>query len=242
MDYVEVRVVDSGQGISPQFLPHVFERFRQADAATTRRHAGLGLGLAIVRQLVELHGGTVYAESDGEGRGATFRVRLPIATAAATSNEVPDSSIVAADEAALPGPVPAAASSVLENVRIVVVDDDADGRTLTSLILSQAGATVRTVATVREALQVLESDHADALVSDIGLPDEDGYSLIRAIRHREAEQGGFLPALALTGYARPEDRARSLAEGFQFYISKPVEPESLITAIAVVTHRLRQST
>ena len=236
-EYVQVRVVDSGQGISQQFLPHVFDRFRQADGATTRRHAGLGLGLAIVRQLVELHGGTVHAESEGEGHGATFRVRLPIATAVATSTET-----VVADEAAITAPVPSAASSVLENLRIVVVDDDPDGRILTSLILTEAGARVRSVATVREALQVLESDQADALVSDIGLPDEDGYSLIREIRRREAEHGGFLPALALTGYARPEDRTRSLTEGFQAYISKPVDPENLTAAIAVMTHQLRDNT
>ena len=235
-DYVEVRVVDSGQGISPQFLPHVFDRFRQADGATTRRHAGLGLGLAIVRQLVELHGGTVHAESEGEGHGATFRVRLPIATAVATSTET------VADKTAITAPVPSAASSLLENLRIIVVDDDADGRTLTSLVLTQAGATVRSVATVREALQALESDHADALVSDIGLPDEDGYSLIRAIRRREVEHGGFLPALALTGYARPEDRTRSLTEGFQAYISKPVEPENLTAAIAIMIHQVRDNT
>jgi signal transduction histidine kinase/ActR/RegA family two-component response regulator len=235
-DSVEVRVVDSGQGISPQFLPHVFDRFRQADGATTRRHAGLGLGLAIVRQLVELHGGTVYAESEGEGHGATFRVRLPIATAGATSTET------VADKTAITAPVPSAASSLLENLRIIVVDDDTDGRTLTSLVLTQAGATVRSVATVREALQALESDHADALVSDIGLPDEDGYSLIRAIRRREVEHGGFLPALALTGYARPEDRTRSLTEGFQAYIPKPVEPENLTATIAIMIHRLRDNT
>ena len=240
-EYVEIRVVDSGEGISPQFLPHVFDRFRQADGATTRRHAGLGLGLAIVRQLVELHAGTVHVESEGEGRGATFRVRLPVASAMATSNEVPDSLNVAADEARAGAPLGSPDSSPLENLRIVIVDDDADGRTLTSLILTEAGATVRSAASVREALQVLESDHADALVSDIGLPDEDGYSLIRTIRRREAEHGGFLPALALTGYAQAEDRARSLAEGFQAYISKPVEPRNLTDAIAAITHRARDN-
>ena len=236
-EYAEVRVVDSGEGISPEFLPHVFDRFRQADGATTRRHAGLGLGLAIVRQLVELHGGTVHAESEGEGHGATFRVRLPITTATATSKET-----VVADAAAITPPLAVPGSSLLKHLRIVVVDDDADARTLTSLILTQAGATVRSVATVRDALRVLESDHVDALVSDIGLPDEDGYSLIREIRHRESEHGGFLPALALTGYARAEDRARSLAEGFQAYISKPVEPEHLTAAVAAMTHPLRDRT
>jgi CheY-like chemotaxis protein/nitrogen-specific signal transduction histidine kinase len=236
-EYVEVRIVDSGEGISPKFLPYVFDRFRQADGATTRRHAGLGLGLAIVRQLVELHGGTVHAESEGEGHGATFRVRLPIANAAATS----EGTVVHA-AAAVTASLALPASCLLENLRIVVVDDDADGRTLTALVLTQAGATVRSVASVRDALRELETDDVDALVSDIGLPDEDGYSLIRAIRHREAEHGGCLPALALTGYARPDDRARSLAEGFQAYMSKPVEPEKLTAAVAAITHRLRDNT
>jgi CheY-like chemotaxis protein len=236
-EYVEVRIVDSGEGISPKFLPYVFDRFRQADGATTRRHAGLGLGLAIVRQLVELHGGTVHAESEGEGHGATFRVRLPIANAAATS----EGTVVHA-AAAVTASLALPASCLLENLRIVVVDDDADGRTLTALVLTQAGATVRSVASVRDALRELETDDVDALVSDIGLPDEDGYSLKRAIRHPEAEHGGCLPALALTGYARPDDRARSLAEGFQAYMSKPVEPEKLTAAVAAITHRLRDNT
>jgi signal transduction histidine kinase/FixJ family two-component response regulator len=234
-DYAEVRVVDSGEGISPQFLPFVFDRFRQADGATTRRHAGLGLGLAIVRQLVELHGGTVHAASEGEGRGATFTVRLPVPVVAPSNQRGPS------DEATAAAPLHGPAASSLENLRIVVVDDDADGRTLTSLILTEAGANVRSVSTVREALQVLESDPADALVSDIGLPEADGYSLIREIRRREAEHGGFLPALALTGYAQPEDRARTLAEGFQAYISKPVEPRELTAAIAAMTRRARDT-
>jgi CheY-like chemotaxis protein len=164
-------------------------------------------------------------------------VRLPIATAAATSKET-----VVADEAPVTAPLALPASSLLENLRIVLVDDAADGRTLTSLILTQAGATVRSVATVRDALRVLESDHVDALVSDIGLPDEDGYSLIRAIRHREAEHGGCLPALALTGHARAEDSARSRAAGFEAYLSKPVEPKKLTAAVAAMTHQFRDNT
>ena len=227
-DHMEVRVVDTGQGISPDFLPHVFDRFRQADGATTRRHTGLGLGLAIVRQLVELHRGTVHAASQGVGRGATFTVRLPISAGEAQGGQ-----------AAALGERRTAASTAspmprlprLDELRILVVDDNADGRTLTSLVLTQAGASVKAVASVREALQMLEVERPDALVSDIGLPDEDGYGLIRQIRQYEAEHGGFLPAVALTGYARAEDRARSLAAGFQAHVPKPVEPVELATTI-----------
>ena len=237
-DHMEVRVVDTGQGISPDFLPHVFERFRQADDATTRRHTGLGLGLAIVRQLVELHGGTVHAASQGVGRGATFTVRLPISAGEAQ-----------AGQAAALGERRTAASTAspmprlprLDDLRILVVDDNADGRTLTSLVLTQAGASVKAVASVREALQMLEVERPDALVSDIGLPDEDGYALIRQIRQHEAEHGGFLPAVALTGYARAEDRARILAAGFQAHVPKPVEPVELTAAIATITRHLRDS-
>jgi signal transduction histidine kinase/ActR/RegA family two-component response regulator len=231
-DYMEVRVVDTGQGISPDFLPHVFERFRQADDATTRRHTGLGLGLAIVRQLVELHGGTVHAASEGVGRGATFTVRLPVPAGEAQGGQ-----------AAALGERRTAASAVspmprlprLDDLRILVVDDNADGRTLTSLVLTQAGASVKAVASVREALQMLEVERPDALISDIGLPDEDGYGLIRQIRQYEAEHGGFLPAVALTGYARAEDRARILAAGFQAHLPKPVDPLELTAAIATIT-------
>jgi CheY-like chemotaxis protein len=235
-DDMEIRVVDTGQGISPAFLPHVFERFRQADDATTRRHTGLGLGLAIVRQLVELHGGTVHAASEGVGRGATFSVRLPISAGeprggqAAAFGERRTAASAASPMPRLPR---------LDELRILVVDDSPDGRTLTSLVLTQAGASVKAVASVREALQMLEVERPDALLSDIGLPDEDGYALIRQIRQYEAEHGGFLPAVALTGYARAEDRARILAAGFQAHVPKPVEPVELARAIAAVTQHLR---
>jgi signal transduction histidine kinase/ActR/RegA family two-component response regulator len=237
-EYMEVRIVDTGQGISPDFLAHVFERFRQADDATTRRHSGLGLGLAIVRQLVELHGGTVHAASEGVGRGATFTVRLPISAREAQAGQAP-----ALEErrtaAAVASPMPRLPR--LDELRILVVDDSADGRTLTSLVLTQAGASVKAVASVGEALQTLEVGRFDALVSDIGLPDEDGYALIRQIRQHEAEHGGFLPAVALTGYARAEDRARILAAGFQAHVPKPVEPVELAAVIATMTDRLRAS-
>jgi signal transduction histidine kinase/ActR/RegA family two-component response regulator len=234
-DHTEVRVVDTGEGIDPDFLPHVFERFRQAGNAATGRHAGLGLGLAIVRQLVELHGGTVHAASEGLGHGATFIVRLPISHAEAGEAR--------ADRAALEQR-PAAASTLspmphpprLDELRVLVVDASADGRTLTSTVLAQAGATVQAVGTTREALQVLAVERPDALVSGIGLPDEDGYELIRQVRQHESEHGGFLPAVALTGFARAEDRARIFAAGFQAYVPKPVQPIELTTAIATITH------
>jgi CheY-like chemotaxis protein len=234
-DHMEVRVVDNGQGISPVFLPHVFERFRQADGATTQRHTGLGLGLSIVRQLVELHGGTVHAASQGEGRGATFTVRLPISVgeagraAALVERRIGPSTVS-----------PAPRIQRLDALRILVVDDSTDGRALTSLVLTQAGASVKAVASVREALQMLEAERPDVLVSDISLSDEDGYGLIRQIRQREAEGGGFLPAVALTGYARADDRTRSLAAGFQAHVEKPIDPVELTAAIATIAHQLQE--
>jgi signal transduction histidine kinase/ActR/RegA family two-component response regulator len=237
-DHLEVRVVDTGQGISPDFLPHVFDRFRQADGATTRRHTGLGLGLAIVRQLVELHGGTVHAVSEGVGRGATFTVALPISAGEAQAGQ-PATLGERRTAGSTASPMPRLPR--LDGLRILVVDDNADGRTLTSLVLAQAGASVKTAASVRDALQMLEVERPDALVTDIGLPDEDGYALIRQIRQQETEHGGFLPAVALTGYARAEDRARILAAGFQAHVPKPVDPVELTAAIATVTHRMPDS-
>jgi CheY-like chemotaxis protein len=233
--HMEVRVVDTGQGISSAFLPHVFERFRQADGATTRRHTGLGLGLAIVRQIVELHGGTVNADSQGEGCGATFIVRLPIASGPASA----DAAALGERGARASTIAPMAPLPRLDALRILVVDDNTDGRALTSLVLTQAGAHVKAAASVREALQMLQAERPDVLVSDIGLPDEDGLGLIRQIRQGEAECGGFIPAVALTGYARAEDRDRSLAAGFQAHVSKPVDPGELAAAVATITRRLR---
>jgi signal transduction histidine kinase len=226
---MEIKVVDSGQGISADFLPHVFERFRQADSAVTRRHSGLGVGLAIVRQLVELHGGTVSAASPGAGLGATFTVCLPISA----GNARPGGLAAPADRrTAESAASPMPRLPRLDAVRILVIDDDADGRLLTSMVLTQAGATVEAAGSVREALQIVDESRPDALVSDIGLPDEDGYGLIRQIRQREAEHGGCLPAVALTGYARAEDRDQALAAGFQAHVSKPVDPIELTTVIA----------
>jgi CheY-like chemotaxis protein len=238
--YMEVRVVDTGEGISPDFLPHVFERFRQADGATTRRQSGLGLGLAIVRQLVELHGGAVEAASPGLGRGATFTIRLPIAVGHV---QVDRAGSVGERRIAATTASPALASTRLDDVRVLVVDDTDDGRALTSLVLTQAGASVTAVPSVREALAILERERPDALVSDIGMPDEDGYALIRQIRQHEAVHGGFLPAVALTGYSRSSDRARILAAGYQMHITKPLDPVALTLAIATVTdHRRNDDT
>ena len=233
---IEVNIVDTGHGISAEFLPHVFERFRQADGSPSRRHGGLGLGLAIVRQLVELHGGTVRAVSEGVGCGATFTVRLPVLAGDADAER--ESALKDRRSAGAAGSPPPR-SQRLDNVRILVVDDHDDGRMLTTLVLRQTGASVEAVASAREALQRLERHRPDVLVTDIGLPDEDGYSLIREIRLRDKEHGGFLPAIALTGYARADDRARALAAGFQAHVSKPVEPAELIATIADVTEQFR---
>ena len=231
-DHIEVRVVDDGQGISSEFLPHVFERFRQGDDATTQRHTGLGLGLGIVLQLVQLHGGTVRAASPGLGQGATFTVRLPI-----PAGDAPGQAIARIERrtTSLTTTAPAPSLQRLDGLRILVVDDDPDERTLASLVLAQVGASVQAVRSAREALHVLAEDRPDALVSDIDLSGEDGYALIRRIRQHEAAHGGFLPAVALTGYARAEDRSRTLAAGFQVHVVKPVEPAVFTAAIAAVT-------
>ena len=231
----EVTVSDTGQGISAEFLPHVFDRFRQANSTTTRRHGGLGLGLAIVRALVELHGGSVCADSQGEGRGAEFTVKLPLMAAtsaegAAAQNDPPPA------ETACAGMSCAAASLPrLDQVRVLVVDDESDAREMLSVILSQCGAEVKTAATSYEALEVLEHWRPEVLVSDIGMPEEDGYSLINKVRSLEPERGGLIPAVALTGYGSPEDRLRLISAGFQAHIIKPVELEKLAVAIADLT-------
>jgi CheY-like chemotaxis protein/anti-sigma regulatory factor (Ser/Thr protein kinase) len=248
---VEVRITDSGQGISAEFLPHVFDRFRQANSTTTRRHGGLGLGLAIVRHLVELHGGTVRADSDGDGRGSTFTLRLP-SLVAHTEEERPSAEQFAPPSAAqgaaqtananrpTPGQ-PLADFPKLTDIRVLVVEDQSDAREMLNVILSQCGAEVKTAATSREALEVLNEWLPEVLVSDIGMPDEDGYSLIHQVRALEPERGGGIPAVALTGYGGPEDRRRLLSAGYQVHITKPVEVTELASAIARLTGRSAQS-
>ncbi|HEY9878765.1 MAG TPA: PAS domain-containing protein [Leptolyngbyaceae cyanobacterium] len=216
--YAQIQVKDTGKGISPEFLPYVFDYFRQEDGRTTRQFGGLGLGLAIVRHLTELHGGTVHVESLGEGQGSTFTVRLPLMT-----------STMAADEAV---PITTAHSTDLSHLRILVVDDDEDMRTVAQAILEQQGAQVVVARSAAEVLSLFDQDPPDIFISDIGMPEVDGYMLMRQIRGRSAAQGGHVPAIALTAYAGEYDQQQALKAGFQQHIAKPVEPEDLVRAIA----------
>jgi PAS domain S-box-containing protein len=222
---VEITVEDTGPGISPEFLPHVFERFRQADGAITRKHGGLGLGLAIVKHLVEMHGGVVRAESEGEGKGAAFVVRLPVTPVRRESAKAPARPVLDGRRSGFECP------SSLAGVRVLVVDDEADTREMLELVLGECEAEVHSVGSASEALSVLDEWDAEILVSDIGMPDEDGHELIRQVRARPASRGGAVPAVALTAYARFEDRMRALAAGFQMHVAKPVEPAELVMVI-----------
>ncbi|MEG4961792.1 MULTISPECIES: ATP-binding protein [unclassified Microcoleus] len=232
--HLEITVSDTGPGISSDFLPFVFDRFRQHDSTTTRSYGGLGLGLAIVRQLVELHGGTVTVVSPGIGQGTTFTVKLPATIIHAPASD-PErlNSIVEAN-----GRVEV--SLTLEGLQILVVDDEADARELLSTILQKYGADVIAVGSVKEALTIIETttnSSPDVLVSDIGMPDEDGYSLICKLRQVEAQRGGRLPAIALTAYARNDDRRQALLAGFQIHLTKPVDAAELVAVVASLTGR-----
>ncbi len=220
---VEIVVRDDGAGIPGDLLPHVFDRFRQADSSTTRRHGGLGLGLAIVRHLVELHGGTVAAASDGAGHGSTFTVRLPVRPLVETAGTAP--------EAPLPAP---ALEPVLRGLRIVVVEDDPDSLEMVCALLAGSGAEVRGATSASEGLTAVEQWHPDLLVSDLGMPEEDGYDLIRKVRTLPPEEGGRLPAVALTARTRTEDRVAALAAGFQMHVAKPVESAELLAVAAAL--------
>jgi signal transduction histidine kinase len=222
--HVVVRVADTGQGIAAEFLPYIFDRFRQADSTTTRAHGGLGLGLAIVHHLVTLHRGTVTAASDGPDRGATFTVRVPLAPlrmAAVTSS----AATTAADR--LPP---------LAGIRVLVVDDDADARELVTAVLGQSGAQVVTASSTVEALDALARDRPHVLVSDLSMPGDDGYALLQRVRALGLDRDGRLPAVALTAFARAEDRARALAVGYAVHVSKPVEPAALVEVVARLAH------
>jgi PAS domain S-box-containing protein len=225
--HVEIVVTDSGEGIKSDFLPHVFDRFRQADGSSTRAHGGLGLGLAIVRHLVELHGGTVRAESAGEGMGATFVVRLPLLMAH-------DRKVTSIEHTGQQPSVDAESeeySPSLNGLRVLIVDDEPDARELVTAMLGKCGAEVKAAATASEALDYIESWQPGVLVADIGMEGEDGYDLIRKVRALPQEKGGQTPAVALTAYARIEDRMRALSAGYQLHLAKPVDRSQLAAAV-----------
>jgi PAS domain S-box-containing protein len=229
--HLELSVADTGEGIRPEFLPYLFERFRQADASTTRRHGGLGLGLAIVKHLVELHGGSVRVRSGGVGQGSTFTVSLPLRAVVAG----PETEALQVSARALWERDP---EVHLHGLKALVVDDEADARDLIRRLLEEAGAEVLTAGSAAEAIDALRDYRADVLLSDIGMPEEDGYSLIRRVRRLAANAGGNLPAIALTAFARAEDRRRALLSGFQMHLAKPIEPAELIAVVANVTRRI----
>jgi CheY-like chemotaxis protein len=217
----EIIVEDNGAGIRPDFLPYVFDRFQQADASRTRRFGGLGLGLAIVKNLVEFHGGTVQVASAGEGKGATFTIGLPTgvpvelrtaALAAARDSSVEDIS--------------------LANIRVLVVEDEPDAAEFVTNLLASHGANVVTAASAREALEAVVHARPDILISDIGLPEMDGYQLIEQVRKMDVAQGGGIPAVALTAFARSEDRTRALRAGYQTHLAKPIESTELLATVA----------
>jgi len=233
--HVEIVVSDSGVGISKEFLPYVFDRFRQADASSTRIHGGLGLGLSIVRQLVDLHGGSVSVHSEGEGKGTTFTVTLPF-VGVVSQNEPESVHPTQGEEVISFDGLPSH-----QGLKVLVVDDEADTRELIREVLKECGSEVITSNSAADALVALEEHKPDILISDLGMPDEDGYSLISKIRALPDERGGQIPAAALTAYARAEDRMRVLRSGFQFHLPKPVDSAELVTVVASLAGRAYQS-
>jgi signal transduction histidine kinase/ActR/RegA family two-component response regulator len=222
--HVEITVSDTGSGISAEFLPHLFERFRQADASTTRAHGGLGLGLSIVKQLVELHGGTVSARSPGEHQGATIVITLPVRA------------VREAEERPFQTPVRKRAPAVsLAGIRVLVVDDERDARELIRSVLSEAGAEVYLAASAKEGLVSILAHRPDLIVSDIGMPERDGYDFIREVRGLATAAGGKTPAVALTAFARSEDRTRAMLAGYQVHVAKPIEPRELVATVKSLT-------
>jgi CheY-like chemotaxis protein len=240
-------VTDSGAGISPEFMPFVFDRFRQADSTARRSQGGLGIGLSVVRDIMELHGGSASVTSAGVGRGATFIIHFPPSAANGQAAAHPGQNGVHAlssddSPSSLPEGVSSSkrlASSLLQGLRVLLVDDDTDARDVLQEVLSHHDAQVTAVGSVSEALEAFADSRPHVLVSDIAMPGEDGFELIRRIRSRSPEDGGDLPAMALTAYARQEDVVKALAAGFQRHASKPIEPEVLVSAVASLAGRVR---
>ncbi|MEQ1833703.1 MAG: ATP-binding protein, partial [Candidatus Eisenbacteria bacterium] len=227
--HVEITVSDSGLGITPEFLPHVFEPFRQATGGPMRRHSGLGLGLSIVRHIVELHGGEILASSEGEGRGSQFTIKFPVLATVREAGAPPKRHPIARDTLA------ELRFERLNGVRVLVVDDEPNASEALQVLFESCGAEVRTASSANEALTVFTAWPPHVLVSDIAMPGEDGYSLLRRIRARGPEQGGLTPAVALTAHAKIEDRVTILAAGFQMYLSKPADPNELVAVVSSLT-------
>ena len=229
--HVEISVADSGIGIDAEYLEHVFDRFRQADASTTRRYGGLGIGLSVVKQLVELHGGSVHAKSDGAGKGATFSVRLPVLVAHTGADHE-----MGFHARTLKG-MPELDPLNLAGISVIIIDDEPDIRELVSRMLSESGASVTVATSAEEAITLIERDRPNMLITDIGMPDIDGFELLRRVRALGEARGGKLPAIALTAFARSEDRTRALRAGFQVHLTKPVDPSELIATVASIAGR-----
>jgi CheY-like chemotaxis protein len=223
--FAELRITDTGEGIARDVLPHVFDRFRQGGTSTTKRHGGLGLGLAIARHVVELHGGTIEAESAGEGQGATFRVRLPLERASAVAERAP-------------AQTQTARAVDLAGIRVLCVDDDPDTCMALEHVLRQAGCSVQTAGSVAEALRLIGANPPDVVITDLAMPDQDGYALLDALRAYDAEGGAAAQVIALTASATHEDRRRVSTGGFALHLTKPVEPNELLTAVRMTVSGL----
>jgi CheY-like chemotaxis protein len=230
--HIEISVTDNGQGIKAEFLPHVFDRFRQADSSTTRTHGGLGLGLAIVKHLVELHGGKVRVKSGGEGQGATFSVEIPVVAAKHEESDRAHPTAAGAESSK------ACERIALDRLKVLVVDDEPDARELLRRLLVECKAEVMVAESAEKGLEMVVRERPDVIISDIGMPDRDGYEFIRDIRKLKGEEGGRTPAIALTAFARSEDRMRALMAGYQAHVAKPVEPQELIVTVASVGGRV----
>jgi CheY-like chemotaxis protein/anti-sigma regulatory factor (Ser/Thr protein kinase) len=231
--HVEIQVKDTGPGIDPNFLPHVFERFRQADGSTTRTHGGIGLGLAIVRHLVELHGGTIAVENREAESGAVFTIRLPLPSGELNAEALAEAASLRKESQS--------DQPSLEGLRILVVDDEIDALDLIGVELAQHGAKIVGVGSAEEALEALEQVEFDLLICDIGMPKTDGYALIRQIRKQEEGSDRRIPAVALTAYARVQDRMQAIMSGFSTHVAKPVEANELITVVASLVGRLNNN-